>query len=182
MAEVYKPEPTRDVEVPPVKSIEPSKTHSEPRASHKPAPAAVGDVEDLAAKRRQQRLQRIEAIDKIEKSMLHEIDFVQNGDSVKPENMQTIEEIAKILKDYPELMIHIESHTNCSQTEKFNCNNGCRMVELSQRRVDTVKDLFIQRGCKNILVPKGWGCKHPIIGRKKAVRIFPEDLEHDVDA
>jgi outer membrane protein OmpA-like peptidoglycan-associated protein len=138
-------------------------------------------VEDHVSAKRAERLQRIEAIDKIEKSMLHEIEFEQNQAVVTSSSMETINAVAAVLKDYPELMIHIESHTNCSQTEAFNCNRSCRMADLSQRRVDLVRSLFEERGCRNVFVTKGWGCKHPKIGRTRLVRIFPEDLEHEVD-
>ena len=100
---------------------------------------------------------------------------------VAASSMETINAVAVELLDYPELMIHIESHTNCSQSDTFNCNRGCRMADLSQRRVDMVKSLFVERGCRNVFVTKGWGCKHPTIGRTRLVRIFPEDLEHEID-
>jgi outer membrane protein OmpA-like peptidoglycan-associated protein len=150
-------------------------------SSKKSGPSITPSKDDDAAKRKAAKLARIDAIDKLEKSMVNDLKFVQNQDSVTPESLPTVDSVAAVLREYPELMIHIDSHTNCSQSTKFNCDEACRMFELSQRRADNVKHMLISRGCQNVIVSKGWGCKHPQIGNKRIVKIYPEDLEHEVD-
>lgn len=150
-------------------------------SSKKSGPSVTPSKDDDAAKRKAAKLARIDAIDKLEKSMVHDLKFVQNQDSVTPESLPTVDSVAAVLREYPELMIHIDSHTNCSQSTKFNCDEACRMCDLSQRRADNVKHMLISRGCQNVIISKGWGCKHPQIGNKRIVKIYPEDLEHEID-
>ena len=49
----------------------------------------------------------------------------------------------------------------------------CRLVGLSQRRVEAVKGYFEKWGCKNTFVAKGWGCLHEEHKAVKLVRINP---------
>ena len=146
-------------------------------------PAELSDEEKAKKaeeeRRQKEKAKRAEALNRIEDTMKIEITFVKNEAGVTDEGAKICSDVAAILLEYPELMINIESHTSCSQTEKFNCNEKCRMLDLSQQRVESIKQKLIEAGCKNEFKTKGWGCKHETIGSVRKVKIFPEDLEWD---
>jgi outer membrane protein OmpA-like peptidoglycan-associated protein len=104
-----------------------------------------------------------------------DITFAKNSPELDTEGKQVCSEVAEYFREHPEMEINIESHTNCHLNR---CNNGCYLQELSQQRVDMVKQEFIALGCHNIFITKGWGCKHPVYGNVRLCRIYPTD---DVD-
>jgi len=122
------------------------------------------------------RRERMAALDTIEDTMREEVGFIQNEKNMTPGGANVVQQVAKVLNEYPELQIHIEGHTNC---KRGRCNPDCRLVRLSQNRVDVVRDALVAAGCMNTFMTKGWGCRHPEVGPARAVKIFPEDLEYD---
>jgi outer membrane protein OmpA-like peptidoglycan-associated protein/cell division protein FtsN len=120
---------------------------------------------------------RMAVLDRLEDNMREEIDFEKNQDTITEASKQVCDKIATTLLEYPELVIHIESHTSCKAGR---CDDGCRLMELSQERVEEVMRYFQTKGCTNKFIPKGWGCKHPEIGNERKVRVFPEDVDHDI--
>lgn len=124
--------------------------------------------------------QRIDALKRIEDIMRHDVGFEKNSAILAADGIVTCLQIAKVLIEYPELVISIESHTSCDQSEVFNCNDGCRMAELSQNRVDAIKNELEKTGCVNTLQCKGWGCEHPVVGSVSKVLVYPQDYESPV--
>mmetsp|Transcript_85120 Transcript_85120/g.183508 ORF Transcript_85120/g.183508 Transcript_85120/m.183508 type:complete len:519 (-) Transcript_85120:89-1645(-) len=127
-----------------------------------------------AAKEKAAR-ERAEVLDMLEDTMQQEIGFEKNRKEITDAGKVVCDDVVKTLRQYPELVIHIQSHTSCKVGR---CEQGCHLMELSQERVEEVKRYFEGRGCKNVFIPEGWGCRHPEIGNVRKVRVFPEDLEH----
>lgn len=107
----------------------------------------------------------------IEETLKEEIEFVKNQASLTSQGEAICSKVVPFLLRLPDMVIHIESHTNCIHGK---CDHGCYLMELSQQRVETVRTYFIQNGCKNEFITKGWGCKHPELHNIRLVRIFPE--------
>lgn len=107
----------------------------------------------------------------IEETLKEEIEFVKNQATLTPQGEAVCQKVVPFLLRLPDMIIHIESHTNCFAGK---CDQGCYLMELSQHRVDTVRSYFLQNGCKNEFLTKGWGCKHPQFRNIRLVRIFPE--------
>merc|ERR1712194_22628 len=107
--------------------------------------------------------------DMLEDTMQQEIGFEKNRKEITDAGKVVCDDVVKTLRQYPELVIHIQSHTSCKVGR---CEQGCHLMELSQERVEEVKRYFEGRGCKNVFIPKGWGCRHPEIGNVRKVRVF----------
>jgi outer membrane protein OmpA-like peptidoglycan-associated protein len=110
--------------------------------------------------------------------MARQIEFVKNEAALSEEGEDVVFEVAQFLLTHPDIVINVESHTNCRSGK---CDNGCYLMDLSQRRVDTVRDQLISHGCRNQFKTHGWGCKHPSVGNVRLVRIFPDDDDDDDD-
>jgi len=135
--------------------------------------ARLAEIEKMKEKARQDR---IAVLNRIEDTLQQEIGFVKNDAHLTEDGKRVCDEVAATIVDYPELVIHIDSHTSC---KAGHCNNGCRLMDLSQQRVEEVMRHLIEKGCRQKFIPKGYGCKHPELGAVRAVRIYPEDLEYD---
>ena len=133
---------------------------------------------DIRSSLQKARQDRIDALNLIEDTLREELDFTVNDSSITVNGYTVCRKVAKILMQYPELQIHIESHTSC---KPGHCDPECKLQKLSQERVDSVRDALVQSGCANMFITKGWGCKHPKVGAERVVKIFPEDLEYTVD-
>jgi len=83
------------------------------------------------------------------------IRFDVNKATIKPESMGVINEIAKLMKDHPEISFSVEGHTDSDGEEAFN-------QELSERRAKAVADQLAKMGIDNSrLTSKGWGESKP---------------------
>jgi outer membrane protein OmpA-like peptidoglycan-associated protein len=107
----------------------------------------------------------------IEETLKEEIEFVKNQATLTAQGEAVCAKVVPFLLRLPDMVIHIESHTNCFHGK---CDKGCYLMELSQSRVDTVRSYFLKHGCKNEFLTKGWGCKHPELRNIRLVRIYPE--------
>jgi outer membrane protein OmpA-like peptidoglycan-associated protein len=139
-------------------------------------PAAAAPVDEAAARaaaRQKAMDDRRAVLDRLEETMKEEIDFEKNQKDITAAGKVVCDKISGILLEYPELEIHIQSHTSCKEGK---CVAGCKLMELSQDRVEEVMHYFESQGCVNKFIPKGWGCQHPEIKNKRKVRVFPEDL------
>jgi outer membrane protein OmpA-like peptidoglycan-associated protein len=63
--------------------------------------------------------------------------FATNSDRIRPESTPTLEEIGKMLRDYPELRIGIEGHTDGDGEEAYN-------QQLSERRAAAVEAFLVE--------------------------------------
>lgn len=70
---------------------------------------------------------------------------------IKNEAKPTLDELAKILIDNPQIDIQLSSHTDCRGSESYN-------EELSQKRAQSVVDYLIMKSIVSTrLIPKGYG-------------------------
>ena len=85
------------------------------------------------------------------------INFETGKSAIKPESQSTIDQIAEMLKNNPNLKISIEGHTDNVGTPTSN-------QPLSDNRAKTVMNALIAKGIEKIrLSAKGWGQTKPII-------------------
>jgi outer membrane protein OmpA-like peptidoglycan-associated protein len=90
------------------------------------------------------------------KIVTHGINFDINMATIKPESMGTINAIADILKNNPELKFEIQGHTDNSGIAATN-------LSLSQKRADAVKQQMVDLGIdESRLTSKGFGDTKPI--------------------
>ncbi|MEL4454422.1 OmpA family protein [Lutimonas vermicola] len=84
------------------------------------------------------------------------IRFDSGKATLKPESMGIINEIVKLMKQYPEIKFSIEGHTDSDGDEQFNKN-------LSEQRASTVVNTLIEQGIASArLESKGFGEEVPI--------------------
>jgi outer membrane protein OmpA-like peptidoglycan-associated protein len=91
--------------------------------------------------------------------------------SLKPESEKDLQEIVKLMRNYPGLKIEIQGHTDNQGSADYN-------KDLSQRRAQTVKTYLIANGIDDSrLVAKGYGFSQPVasndtkVGRAKNRRV-----------
>ncbi|MRR22829.1 OmpA family protein, partial [bacterium] len=83
------------------------------------------------------------------------IRFDVNKATIKPESMGVINEIAKLMKDHPEISLSVEGHTDSDGDENLN-------QDLSERRAEAVAGQLVKMGIDNArLSSKGWGESNP---------------------
>ena len=107
----------------------------------------------------------------IEETLKEEIEFHQNSPELTDQGKVICKKVLPFLLKLPDMIINIESHTNC---KKGKCDNGCHLMDLSQQRVETVKHYLIEHGATNEFHTKGWGCRHPELKNVRMVRIYPD--------
>ena len=85
------------------------------------------------------------------------IQFASGSDDILPKSEQLVDEMARALKEHPELKkVEIQGHTDSSGDEFFN-------LKLGQERAESVKHALVKRGvAPDRLVPKGYGECNPI--------------------
>ena len=108
--------------------------------------------------------------EELDDTMTEPLEFVKNTAELSPSGLQSCLKIIPVLLSNPTLAICIDGHTNCFLDK---CKDHCIHVQLSQLRVDAVKEQLTRGGAHNNILTKGWGCKHPELKNKRAVRIYP---------
>jgi outer membrane protein OmpA-like peptidoglycan-associated protein len=108
--------------------------------------------------------------EELDDTMTEPLEFVKNTAELSPSGLQSCLKIIPVLLSNPTLAICIDGHTNCFLDK---CKDHCTHVQLSQLRVDAVKEQLTRGGAHNNILTKGWGCKHPELKNKRAVRIYP---------
>jgi len=84
------------------------------------------------------------------------IKFDSGKATLKPESMGIINEIAKLMKEYPEINFSVEGHTDSDGDTDLNKN-------LSEKRAETVRNKLIEMGIsENRLASKGFGEEVPV--------------------
>ncbi|TND10366.1 MAG: OmpA family protein [Bacteroidetes bacterium] len=82
--------------------------------------------------------------------------FDSGKSTIKPESMGTLNEIAKLMKDHPELKFSVEGHTDSDGDEAPN-------MKLSQERAEAVKKALADLGTDaSRMQTKGWGESKPV--------------------
>jgi len=76
---------------------------------------------------------------------------------IKPVSFAVLDKVVETLKSYPDIrLVRIEGHTDSQGSAEYN-------VDLSQRRVESVRDRLIERGIDGRrLVARGYGEERPI--------------------
>lgn len=91
------------------------------------------------------------------KFIAYGIQFDINKSSIRPESMGTLNEIAKMLKENPDLKFEIGGHTDSDGSAELN-------NKLSQDRADAVKKQLTNMGISSErLSTKGFGATKPIV-------------------
>ena len=76
--------------------------------------------------------------------------------SLKPESEKTLQEIVKLMKNYPELKLELQGHTDNQGSADYN-------IELSQSRAEAVKTYLVGSGIDDLrLTSKGYGLSRPV--------------------
>ena len=109
--------------------------------------------------------------DKLVVTMSESIIFDLNSAALKPQSMQTIDQIATVMKNNPESDILVKGHTDSSGAEKYN-------QDLSERRANAVRNYLIAKGVAPARITAlGFGMTMPIApndtseGREKNRRV-----------
>ncbi|MDO9265088.1 MAG: OmpA family protein [Desulfosalsimonadaceae bacterium] len=98
--------------------------------------------------------------------------FDVNSATIKPGAYSEIDNVARILQDYPETQLRVAGHTDQSGSETYN-------QQLSERRAMAVKNALIQRGVADYRIQAiGFGESMPIssnaaMNRRVEIRITP---------
>jgi len=88
--------------------------------------------------------------------LLDNLIFTVGTASISPQSHQELDEVVKMLKDNPQMIIQLEGHTDIKGDPKLN-------MELSQKRVDAVKSYLILKGSdKTRIKTKAFGGTSPI--------------------
>ncbi len=88
------------------------------------------------------------------------INFESGKDVIKAESFDDLDNLVKILNEYPEANVAIEGHTD-------NVGDPAKNLELSQKRADAVKAYLISKGIsESRLTSTGFGDTKPIADNK----------------
>lgn len=88
---------------------------------------------------------------------IYGINFDTAKDRLKQGSEKVLIEIVKLMKNYPELRIEIQGHTDNVGLANYN-------LDLSNKRADTVKDYLLLFGVeKKRMIAKGYGLSKPIV-------------------
>ena len=89
------------------------------------------------------------------------VEFDFDKSTIKKGYYKDIDDLAKVMKDYPDLNVVIEGHTDSVGTAAYN-------KKLSQRRAESVKKYMVEKGGidANRLKAQGFGEEKPIASNK----------------
>ena len=94
--------------------------------------------------------------------------------SLRPESKQALDEMVQILKDNPNIIIEMASHTDRWGKEDYN-------MALSNRRAQSVVDYMVENGISTErLKPQGYGKSVPKTVTKRIARLYPQFQEGQV--
>lgn len=94
--------------------------------------------------------------------------------SLRAESKAALDSMVTILKDNPQIVIEMASHTDRWGSEEYN-------LKLSDRRAQSVVDYLISAGIdKSRLMPKGYGKTRPKTVTKRIARLYPQFKEGDI--
>ena len=126
--------------------------------------AALAQAEALAKQKAEEEAKRLEAEkEKVVKEKIAHLLQIENIEFEKAKGVltskgeETVDKLASILKQYPNIKAEIAGHTDSDGSAIFN-------QKLSQDRVDTVKRRLIEKGINaGRLIAKGYGETKPLV-------------------
>lgn len=74
-----------------------------------------------------------------------DVTFDTNSTVVKPGLYSELDRVARVMNQYPNTLIRVEGHTDSRGSNEYN-------MDLSNRRANAVRNLFIQRGITGIRI------------------------------
>jgi iron complex outermembrane recepter protein len=86
---------------------------------------------------------------------LEGVNFATNSADLIPQSGVTLDDVARQLKGYPELVIQVRGYTDSRGSAAHN-------LDLSQRRAESVMQYLRQHGVTNSMTAKGYGKEDPI--------------------
>ncbi len=87
---------------------------------------------------------------------MYNINFDFDSDKLRPESSIPLNEVVKMMKDYPEINIELYGHTDSIGSEEYNQN-------LSERRARSAQMYLVEHGIDSArITPIGFGLKLPI--------------------
>lgn len=96
-----------------------------------------------------------------------------NKATLRPESKKALDEMAQMLRDNPNVVIEMASHTDRIASEAYN-------QKLSLRRAQSVVDYLIEAGVKpDRLQAQGYGETRPKTITKRLARLYPQFKEGD---
>jgi len=94
--------------------------------------------------------------------VLKGVNFPSNQATLTPQSHAVLDEVARSLKDWPEVRVEVAGHTDSQNSEAYN-------QKLSERRAQAVMDYLVARGIdRSRLVAKGYGEAQPIADNRTA--------------
>ena len=100
---------------------------------------------------------------------LQPIYFDYGKSRIRPDAEVELAKILEAMKQYPELSIHIESHTDSRSSSRFNLN-------LSERRAQSTLEWLVKQGInRNRLSAKGYGETQLLNNCSNGVRCSEEE-------
>jgi outer membrane protein OmpA-like peptidoglycan-associated protein len=94
--------------------------------------------------------------------IMDKVHFATDRDIILDESKPLLAEVARLLVAHPEILeVRIEGHTDIRASDAYN-------LELSQRRVDSVRAFLIEQGiAEQRLQAEGFGHEHPLVDDSK---------------
>lgn len=119
-------------------------------------PNQIGPVDNNGCPYPRLSLEQKKTIDAYAETILFDL----GKSDLKPEVKSTLDEVVKIIKQYPTERFHIAGHTDNSFTEEYNLN-------LSLDRANAVKNYLVSKGIETSrLTTQGYGEDKPIFDNK----------------
>jgi OOP family OmpA-OmpF porin len=88
--------------------------------------------------------------------VLQGVNFELDSARLTQDSYETLDHVARSLKEWPEVRVEIGGHTDDTGTDEYN-------MELSQRRAEAVRDYLMSKGTSGSrLEAKGYGKTQPL--------------------
>lgn len=81
----------------------------------------------------------IQSLEKLSKGISYVVYYRTNDSEIRDNVRPQIQQLAELIKSYPQIQIQIEDHADARGSEQYNLN-------LSKKRIDKVRDEFINAG------------------------------------
>jgi len=83
------------------------------------------------------------------------VDFALNSAQLTPESTEVLDNTARQLNKYPELVVEVRGYTDSTGSAAYN-------LKLSQQRAESVRNYLKEHGVTNRMTAKGFGPADPI--------------------